>query len=185
MMNKKMRMISATGLATALSFSAVGFNDTASAKTKIVETTKVPTNKTSRSLDKTQPYYYYNGYFAYSGKTVLNKAFKDAVNHDNLMIDGYMVNKKRLPQIHSAAGFYSHDNLIDKYDKNTITAITLTPQNKLISKAAFEASYKSFPLVKQVKSNDRTAVTNLYKTKKNTYFTAYFENGYLKYFTIQ
>ncbi|TDL95260.1 hypothetical protein ERX27_08890 [Macrococcus brunensis] len=180
-MSKYLKLLSASGLATALLFTSVGTSDVAQAQT----TTKVPTNTTARQLDKTKPYYYYNGYFFYSGKTVLNQQFKDAVNHDNVMIDGYMVNKKRLTQAHSAAGFYSHDNLIDKFDKNTIVAITLTPKTKSISKQTFEKAYQSFKLVRQTTSNNKTSVTNLYKTKAGTYFTAYFEKGYLVSITIQ
>lgn len=185
-MKKYLKLLSASAMSAALVLSTQATpldakeNVTKSAATQ----TKVETNTTGEKLDKSKPYYYYNGYFGPNGKVVLTKQFRDAVNNNNVMIDGYMHSKKMPKKPYGGAAFYTHDSLINKADKNTIIGISLFPSKKLVSAKAFQTAYKNFKLVKTVKSNTGKEVTKIYQTKAGTQIQAYFVNGYLQILTI-
>ncbi|MCE4957392.1 immunodominant staphylococcal antigen IsaB family protein [Macrococcoides caseolyticum] len=184
-MKKHFKLLSATGLSAALLLSANTINPDASfAQSTKVQATQLDTKPTGRTLDKSKPYYYYNGYFADNSQDILSKTFVQAVNNDNVMIDGYMKNKNISDKAIGGAAFYSHDTLINKSDSKTITGLTLKIGDKKIPSSAFNKAYKDLKRVKTIQSKDGTEVTNTYKTKANTKVQAHFVKGYLQLLTI-
>ncbi|WP_414045079.1 immunodominant staphylococcal antigen IsaB family protein [Macrococcus equi] len=110
-MNKFSKIVGATALATAFSFGAVQADDV-SAKTYTATQT---------------PYYKYSGYTSSNSDFVLDKDFIAAVKANNVTINGYKVDAKRIIQgaskTHDTKRVYDQEySFFKKGDKRPYTA---------------------------------------------------------------
>ncbi|WP_426432884.1 immunodominant staphylococcal antigen IsaB family protein [Staphylococcus xylosus] len=122
------------------------------------------------------PYYNYNGYTTYDGQFTQEYDFVRALQHDNVMIDGYKVNTATSDKdVASSKAVY--DSMIDMNKDGQVIHITFDTKPDTISKEMFEKSHMTNNMVDEGKTADGSYMT--YETNNGMYKAFFDKHGYL------
>ncbi|MEB8307618.1 immunodominant staphylococcal antigen IsaB family protein [Staphylococcus xylosus] len=122
------------------------------------------------------PYYNYDGYTTYDGQFTKDYDFVRALQHDNVMIDGYKVNTAASDKdVASSKAVY--DSMIDMNKDGQVIHITFETKPDMISKEMFEKAHMTSDMVNEGQTTDGTYLT--YETNNGMYKAFFDKHGYL------
>ena len=122
------------------------------------------------------PYYNYDGYTTYDGQFTKDYDFVRALQHDNVMIDGYKVNTAASDKdVASSKAVY--DSMIDMNKDGQVIHITFETKPDTISKEMFEKAHMTSNMVDEGQTTDGTYLT--YETNNGMYKAFFDKHGYL------
>lgn len=147
---KKSKIIISSIMACSVVLSGNALAATAHAQSKVTH------------LDTNKPYYQYEGNLSSNPKTILDKKFINALNNDNISLNGYMVNKNRVRNVLPDKSTKVYDFVINKR-ANKVTSISWMPDKKIVNKKEVIDTY-----IAQLKFVN-------YEKFKNAYTTYHFK----------
>ncbi|WP_436960919.1 immunodominant staphylococcal antigen IsaB family protein [Staphylococcus xylosus] len=122
------------------------------------------------------PYYNYDGNTTYDGQFTKDYDFVRALQHDNVMIDGYKVNTAASDKdVASSKAVYN--SMIDINKDGQVIHITFETKPDMISKEMFEKAHMTSDMVNEGQTTDGTYLT--YETNNGMYKAFFDKHGYL------
>ncbi|RMI84029.1 immunodominant staphylococcal antigen IsaB family protein, partial [Staphylococcus pseudoxylosus] len=122
------------------------------------------------------PYYNYDGYTTYDGQFTQAYDFVSALQHDNVMIDGYKVNTAASDKdVVSSKAVY--DSMIDMNKDGQVIHITFETKPDTVSKEMFEKAHMTNHMVDEGTTTDGSYMT--YETNNGMYQAFFDKHGYL------